>query len=109
VAINTNLTYRWGGTAVGYVEISKSLALGETDATAYRGDRGATAYSHSQTISGNPHKVSKADLGLDNISQNEQLTSVAYDLSVKDDLYISDDKVKFTYNTSDGCLDIIFP
>ncbi len=43
----TNLTYRWSGSA--YVEISQSLALGETSSTAYRGDRGKVAYDHSQT------------------------------------------------------------
>ena len=42
----TNLTYRWSGSA--YVEISQSLALGETSSTAYRGDRGKIAYDHSQ-------------------------------------------------------------
>ena len=46
IAINTNLTYRWTGTA--YTEISPSIALGETSATAYRGDRGKIAYDHSQ-------------------------------------------------------------
>ena len=46
VATNTNLTYRWTGTT--YVEISKSIALGETSSTAYRGDRGKIAYEHSQ-------------------------------------------------------------
>ena len=45
VARDTNLTYRWSGTA--YVEISPSLALGETSSTAYRGDRGKTAYDHA--------------------------------------------------------------
>lgn len=35
---NTNLTYRWSGTD--YVEISKSLALGENSSTAYPGDKG---------------------------------------------------------------------
>lgn len=35
---DTNLTYRWSGT--NYVEISKSLALGETSSTAYPGDKG---------------------------------------------------------------------
>lgn len=35
---DTNLTYRWSGTA--YIEISKSLALGETSSTAYPGDKG---------------------------------------------------------------------
>ena len=34
----TNLTYRWSGTA--YVEIGKSLALGETSSTAYAGNKG---------------------------------------------------------------------
>lgn len=38
VAKDTNLTYRWGGSA--YIEISVSLALGETSSTAYAGDKG---------------------------------------------------------------------
>ena len=38
VAKDTNLTYRWSGTQ--YVEISPSLALGETASTAFPGDRG---------------------------------------------------------------------
>jgi len=54
VTMDTNLTYRWSGSA--YVEISQSLALGETSATACRGDRGKTAYDHSQAT-GNPHQT----------------------------------------------------
>ena len=46
VDMSTNKTYRWSGSA--YTEISASLALGETSATAYRGDRGKIAYDHSQ-------------------------------------------------------------
>lgn len=38
VTLDTNLTYRWGGTA--YVEISESLAIGETANTAFAGNRG---------------------------------------------------------------------
>ena len=38
VSKNDNKTYRWGGTA--YVEISASLALGETSSTAYAGNKG---------------------------------------------------------------------
>ena len=60
IAEDTNLTYRWSGTQ--YVEISPSLALGETSSTAYRGDRGKTAYDHSQTT-GNPHNTTAADVG----------------------------------------------
>lgn len=46
VDTSNNKTYRWSGS--GYTEISASLALGETSSTAYRGDRGKTAYEHSQ-------------------------------------------------------------
>lgn len=52
----TNLTYRWSGSA--YVEISPSLALGETSSTAYRGDRGKIAYDHSQSA----HAPSNAEV-----------------------------------------------
>jgi hypothetical protein len=53
IAIDTNLTYRWGGSS--YVVMSSSLALGETSSTAYRGDYGKVAYEHSQKTTGNPH------------------------------------------------------
>ena len=46
IAIDTNKTYRWSGSV--YVEISASLALGETSSTACAGDKGKTAYDHSQ-------------------------------------------------------------
>ena len=46
ITIDDNKTYRWAGST--YAEISESLALGETSTTAYRGDRGKTAYDHSQ-------------------------------------------------------------
>jgi hypothetical protein len=59
VAIDSNLTYRWTGSA--YVAISSALALGETSATAYRGDRGKTAYDHSQAT-GNQHSTTFAEL-----------------------------------------------
>ncbi len=42
VALNTNVTYRWGGSS--YIAIGSDLALGETSSTAYRGDRGKAAY-----------------------------------------------------------------
>jgi N-acetylneuraminic acid mutarotase len=65
VALDTNLAYRWTGSV--YVEISPSIGLGETSATAYRGDRGKTAYDHSQLTSGNPHGVTKSDVGLGSV------------------------------------------
>lgn len=38
IVTSTNIQYRWSGTA--YVQISKSIALGETSSTAYPGDKG---------------------------------------------------------------------
>ena len=46
VDLHTQKIYRWSGSA--FVVISDTIALGETSTTAYRGDRGKTAYDHSQ-------------------------------------------------------------
>ena len=51
VAKDTNLTYRWGGST--YVEISVSLALGETSSTAYAGDKGKALAGRMTTAEGN--------------------------------------------------------
>ena len=82
VTLDDNLTYRWSGSA--YVEISASLALGDTSATAYRGDRGKTAYDHSQITSGNPHGTTKADVGLGNVTDNAQYYPGGTDVAVSD-------------------------
>ena len=77
VALDTLLTYRWSGST--YVEISASLALGETSTTAYRGDRGKTAYDHT-FLTDNPHSVTKAQVGLsaaDNTSDADKPVSTA--------------------------------
>lgn len=49
------------------------LQLGETSTTAYRGDRGKAAYEHSQATSGNPHNVTKSDVGLGNVDNTSDL------------------------------------
>lgn len=62
VAQDTNLTYRWSGTA--YVEISPSLALGETSSTAYAGNKGKANADNIANIINGTTKVgsaSKAD------------------------------------------------
>lgn len=59
VTLDNNLTYRWSGSA--YVEISSSLALGETSSTAYRGDRGKIAYDHSQILGGTGVHISDTE------------------------------------------------
>jgi hypothetical protein len=72
VDLSSEKTYRWSGSA--YAEISSSLALGETSSTAYRGDRGKTAYDHSQLTSGNPHNVTKSNVGLGNVDNTSDAT-----------------------------------
>lgn len=73
VDIKTNKTYRWSGTQ--YTEIAKSIALGTTASTAFRGDYGQIAYTHSQTahvtgIKGqeeNTYRTGQVNITLDNI------------------------------------------
>lgn len=60
IALDTNKTYRWGGTA--YAEISKSLAIGETAETAGAGDKTKVAYEHALITTGNPHGTTFASL-----------------------------------------------
>lgn len=57
VDLATNMTWRWGGTT--YVEISKSLALGETSSTAYAGDKGKA----------NAEKIAALEITLTNVSE----------------------------------------
>lgn len=55
-----NKTWRWSGST--YVIIGGGgFALGETAATAYRGDRGKAAYDHSIS-QGNPHNATTSDI-----------------------------------------------
>lgn len=51
VVTSTNLQYRWSGR--NYVEISKSLALGETSSTAYPGDKGKATTDVVNSLSDN--------------------------------------------------------
>lgn len=76
IAKDTNLTYRWSGSS--YVEISPSLALGETSSTAYPGDKGKVAYDHSQIKTGNPHGTTLNDFGVTLSSQ--QINSLPNDI-----------------------------
>ena len=73
VDLQTAKTYRWGGTDL--VVISETLALGETEFSAYRGDRGKEAYDHAKNASGmtTPH-VSDADRSNWNGKQDTSVT-----------------------------------
>ena len=68
VETTTNLTYRWTGTQ--YIEISKSIGLGETASTAYPGDKGKQVADDLDTHikdTTNPHNVTKEQIGLGNV------------------------------------------
>lgn len=71
VAIDKNKTYRWGGSD--YVEISESLALGETSSTAYAGDKGkanADAITAIQTaLASKQNKTLDTPLTIDGASK----------------------------------------
>ena len=75
VDTTTNKTYRWSGST--YIEISESIALGETSSTAYRGDRGKIAYDHSQS----PHAPSDAEANVQSDWNETDTTSDAYILN----------------------------
>lgn len=64
VRLSNNTTWRWSGSDM--IQLDAGLTLGETASTAYRGDRGKTAYNHSQ-LTGNPHNTAIGDIsGLQN-------------------------------------------
>ena len=64
IDLSTNKSYRWSGST--YVVIASDLALGETSATAYRGDRGKIAYDHAMA------KGSAYSLGFYKIETNSE-------------------------------------
>ena len=93
VALDTNLTYRWGGTA--YVEIASSLALGETSATAYAGDKGkglkeAFDLHVDTTKTVNPHKVTAEQAGAVARAGGAKSMSLAGDGTLT---YVVDEKI----------------
>ena len=71
VDLSNNKTYRWSGSA--YVIISETIALGTTHSSAGYGDESRAAYNHSTSI-GNPHKTTKADLGLGSVENKSSAT-----------------------------------
>lgn len=87
VALDDNLTYRWSGST--YVEISKSLGLGETATTAYPGNKGkknADDIAAHKADTNNPHNVTKEQLGLDkvnNTSDEDKPVSTAQAAAIK--------------------------
>lgn len=70
VSKNDNKTYRWSGTA--YVEISASLALGETNSTAYAGDKGKANADNIKTLQTQFNTLNSTVGGIDEVVGNIQ-------------------------------------
>lgn len=47
--------------------------IGESSTSAYRGDRGKIAYDHSQQTGGNPHNITKEQVGLGNVNNTSDI------------------------------------
>lgn len=78
VAKDTNLTYRWTGTQ--YLEISQSLALGETPSTAYPGDKGK---ANRDALNSMPTKLTSY---LAPTTSTGELVKINYKYAAKDGL-----------------------
>lgn len=78
VAKDTNLTYRWTGTQ--YLEISQSLALGETPSTAYPGDKGK---ANRDALNSMPTKLTSH---LTPTTSTGELVKINYKYAAKDGL-----------------------
>lgn len=78
VAKDTNLTYRWTGTQ--YLEISQSLALGETTSTAYPGDKGK---ANRDALNSMPTKLTSY---LTPTTSTGELVKINYKYAAKDGL-----------------------
>lgn len=78
VSKDTNLTYRWTGTQ--YLEISQSLALGETPSTAYPGDKGK---ANRDALNSMPTKLTSY---LTPTTSTGELVKINYKYAAKDSL-----------------------
>lgn len=143
VAQDTNLTYRWSGTR--YVEISQSIALGETSTTAYPGNKGkaneeailneiSRAQRKEQSIQdsideeivrakrvetniqdshnshvtdyNNPHKVTKAQVGLGNVDNTSDVNKPISDAQQREFNRINQSLSNNTDNVNSALLDV---
>lgn len=76
VALDTNLTYRWSGST--YIEISQSIALGETSSTAYAGDKGKAVTDRVNEVYGSNSVISgTTDVVFDDDDSSDSTLSAA--------------------------------
>lgn len=77
VAKDTNKTYRWSGSQ--YVEISASIALGETSETAYAGDKGKQNAENITTLQGKVSTIEGTIGGLKALAYKDTVSSTEID------------------------------
>ena len=100
IALDKNMTYRWSGST--YVEVGSSLALGETESTAYAGNKGkanADAISALNTVMAGKQATLTAGTGIKLINNvisydEEEIASVDFvDGSINDTILYINQKV----------------
>lgn len=85
VDLATSKTYRWGGSA--YAEISASIALGETQGTAYEGSKGkanADAIAALQT-----DKANKSEMAIEAVSGDSTKKTITLKTGLAQDVLVA--------------------
>mgnify|MGYP003289329434 CR=1 FL=1 len=91
VTLDDNKTYRWGGTA--YVEISASIALGETTGTAYEGSKGKANATAIATLQGDVQNIQNTLDGLGALAHKDTVTEADIEASAVTTAKIADGNV----------------
>ena len=91
VTLDDNKTYRWGGSA--YVEISASLALGETAGTAYEGSKGKANANAIATLQGNVQTIQNTLDGLGALAHKDTVAEADIDANAVTTAKIKDANV----------------
>lgn len=96
IAVDTNLTYRWSGT--GYIKIASDLALGETAATAYAGDKGKKNADDIATIN---TKLTTVETGAQ-VNKIEAIEKRGADLAITNKKVTIPEDIAITPDTPTG-------
>lgn len=100
VTLDTNKTYRWGGSA--YVEISASLALGETTGTAYEGSKGKANATAITALQGNVSTIQSTIEGLGALATKDTVSSAEIDANAVTSEKIANSNITATKLATDS-------
>lgn len=108
VDLLTGKTYRYGGSSSGYVEISASLAPGETSSTAYPGDKGAENRSRIEDLEADVNGIKLGGITVEKAADAAKLGGKAASLYAlkeelpADELYVVNGTLELTTVTLTG-------